>query len=123
MIRLDWDGIANDEMERRIEIIKKNSIVETIEVRASPSRDGYHIIIESYHSLNPVFIWRLRRAWKDDGFRLVKDVFSKNKYRDVMFQSKVIRGMGRTLLISEEKMFKCKRLAWNSGVWKNVSIE
>ena len=121
MIRLDWDDIANDEMERRIEIIKRNNLVDTIEVRESPSGSGYHVIIEPYYSLNPTFVWRLRRAWKDDGNRLVKDVFSKNKYRDVMFQSKSYRAMGQTLLLNETKIFKCKRLTWNSGVWRNVN--
>ena len=122
-VRLDWDKIAYDEALKRVEFIKKNNAVVSIELRESPSGNGYHAIIYTYWSLNPTFIWRLRRAWKDDGFRLVKDVFNKRPFRDVLFQSKRLRKNGMSLIVSETKMFKCERERYMSEVWKNVSIE
>ena len=108
-VRLDWDKIAYTTALKRIEVIKKNSAVMDIELRESPSGNGYHTIIGMGFSLNPTFIWRLRRAWKDDGFRLVKDVFSRKPYRDVLFQSKRIRKNGVSMILEETKMFKWSR--------------
>ena len=105
-VRLDWDKIAYSTAMKRIEKIKKNSVVMAIELRESPSGNGYHVLIGMAYSLNPTFIWRLRRAWKDDGFRLVKDVFNRKPYRDVLFQSKRFRKNGMSLILSETKMFK-----------------
>ena len=117
-VRLDWDKISYHVAVRRIIKIKKNKSVKSIELRESPSGNGYHVLIDMGYSLNPTFIWRLRRAWKDDGNRLVKDVFQKRPFRDVLFQSKRLRKNGMSIIVNETKMFK-----WTRENDKYVSFE
>ena len=86
MITLDWDGIAYDDASDRITRIMEDPHVESIELRSSPSLDGYHVYIELFIGDRPPQSWYLRRAWNDDGIRLVKDILSPRKiYRNVMF--------------------------------------
>ncbi len=108
-VRLDWDKISYHVAVRRIIKIKKNKAVAAIELLESPSGNGYHVLIDMGFSLDPTFIWRLRRAWKDDGNRLVKDVFNKRPFRDVLFQSKRLRKNGMSIIVNETAMFKWTR--------------
>ena len=108
MIRLDWDKISYSVALERIEKIKKNIAVKSIELRESPSGNGYHVYIHTWWFIHYSLVWRLRRAWKDDGNRLVKDVMNKKaKFRDVMFQSK--RDGKTGLVMNETPMFKLNR--------------
>lgn len=88
---LDWDHISWNECKKRISQIKENNLIKSIEVRLSPI-SGFHIYLKLYHNLHIEHIWRLRRAWKDDGNRLVRDVFSTLSHRNVMFRYKKIGG-------------------------------
>ena len=88
--RLDWDDITFSECKRRITLLKAYPIVREIELRAS-AMSGFHIIL-SCDNVNPKRVLYLRRIWKDDGNRLVKDVLDSGYHRDVMFRYKVIAG-------------------------------
>lgn len=94
IIRLDWDDISFNECKRRISKIMKSSLVLALELRLSAT-SGFHIILsiktpEGFFTSS--YIHRLRRMWKDDGNRLVKDVLDSGCHRDVMFRYKVIAG-------------------------------
>ena len=108
MIRLDWDKISYSVAIKRLEHIKKNTHIRKIELRESPSGNGYHVYLTPFSFLHYSIVWRLRRLWKDDGNRLVKDVMNKKaKFRDVMFESK--RDGKTGLVMNETPMLKFSR--------------
>ena len=114
-IRLDWDDISFNECKRRISTIMKSSLVQALELRSSVT-SGFHIIVsiktpEGF--LTSSYIHRLRRIWKDDGNRLVKDILDSGCHRDVMFRYKVIAGT----TWSEEPICTYTRIR-QSDTWK-----
>ena len=83
---LDWDLIAWHECKRRIEIIKENLTIKKILIYQSPGMDGYHIMIEFFIEPGVMRLFELRRNWKDDPFKLAKDMAAPRAiYRNVMF--------------------------------------
>ena len=119
-ICLDWDLIALAEALERIERIKLNNTIKQITLYESASQKGYHCICETYYYMNPTLVYILRRAWKDDGDKLVEDVMYKSApFREVLFSYKVIKG----LKISRTKMFILYRLKYYSSTWQSVSLE
>lgn len=90
-IRLDWDDITFSECKRRIAILKQDPLVRTLELRLSP-QSGFHIILSLFLTLSRYEEFLLRRSWKDDGNRLVKDVMNQTYFRDVLFHYKVMAG-------------------------------
>ena len=114
-IRLDWDDITWSECRNRIESLKQESIVQSIELLFS-AKSGFHIYVNSYFHLPIQRIWYLRRLWKDDGNRLVMDVLHfPAYYRDVMFRKK-----GDW---TEEPLTTYKRLHYNSDIWKKEDFQ
>ena len=119
-ICLDWDLIALPEALKRIEKIKLNNTIKQITLYESASQKGYHCICETYYYMNPTLVYILRRAWKDDGDKLVEDVMYKSApFREVLFSYKVVKGFK----LSRIKMFILYRLKYYSSTWQSVSLE
>ena len=93
MIRLDWDNIGRKTCKERIDSIKGSKYVQSIEVRASPSLDGYHVIVNTFYAIPRGVEHFLRKEWWDDLNRLVMDMLSYTRARNVLFQSKIINGI------------------------------
>ena len=118
MITLDWDNIAYSEAIRRLRHIMVDKFVQTIELRASPSLDGFHVYITSDNEGGIGKTWRDRRTWQDDGNRLVQDVLAPRAiHRDVMFVYKS-SPLGT---MNEIPMVKYKRVG-NTNEWKCLSL-
>ena len=114
MITLDWDDITYEPCARRVCKILACPQVTSLEVRGSPSCDGFHVYIE--FSTEPVGLaaFLFRRQWHDDGRRILGDVLSpKSNYRNVMFvyKSSPLGNLG------EMKMVKYERIGI-SNKWK-----
>ncbi len=118
-IKLDWDNIAFKEAERRIELIKKEGLVESINLRESATQKGYHAIVKTYHYIPVTARYRYRRMWKDDGFRLVGDIMNKSAYfRDVLFDYKKFGD----LRLEATPMFLYKRDKQFSSKWHKIQL-
>ena len=113
MISLDWDDITYPQAELRLHKIMDNKYIRSIEIRASPSLDGFHVYIESDNEGGIEKTWRDRRAWQDDGRRLVQDILAPRAiHRDVMFVYKS-SPLGT---MNEIPMVKYERVA-NTNEW------
>ena len=113
MITLDWDNIAYNEAERRLCTIMGTPLTRTIELRASPSLDGFHVYIETDNEGGIGTTWRYRRAWQDDGIRLVQDILAPRAiHRNVLFVYKS-SPLGKQ---GEIPMFKYERVG-NTNEW------
>ena len=109
---LDWDRLAWSECKRRIDIIKENLTVKKILVFQSASMDGYHILIEFYMEPGKARLFYLRRIWKDDPFRLAKDMAAPRAlYRNVLFVYKH-NGQMKSNEILMVKYERNKHLLW-----------
>ena len=93
MIRLDWDNCSYYQMIKIIEIMKRSKHIQSIEIRASPSLDGYHCIVNTFDKIPRNYEYFLRREWWDDIRRLNNDMLSFNKARNVLFQKKIYKNM------------------------------
>ncbi len=78
----------------RISTIKKDKIVNTIQIFQSPKGDGYHIYIKENYPLTFEQKIHYRRIWKDDPKRIIIDLLKVGKEpTDVMFKYKYQRGI------------------------------
>ena len=93
MIRLDWDNCSYGTMLKRIEILKRANSIQSIEIRASPSLDGYHCLVSTFAKIPQQFEYFLRSEWWDDPIRLKNDMLLYNKARNVLFQKKIYKNM------------------------------
>lgn len=117
MIILDWDKIGDKNMNERLILLLTYDFIKSIEVRLSPSLDGYHIYIETWNYLNPNFIYRFRMEHHDDLRRLAKDMLiRKTEIRNIAFTCKIKSGHR----FNEVKMFKYVRT--NSNKWLKVPL-
>ena len=93
-ITLDWDNIAWSECKKRLDFISKDrNDIEEIKIFNSPLCDGYHIYIyfKDYIKWNNILL--LRRRYKDDGNRIVIDIFKdKKEIMMRMFRYKIRNG-------------------------------
>ena len=78
MIKLDWDDCTYYQMLKRIEIMKRSKHIQSIEIRASPSLDGYHCIVNTFDKIPRNYEYFLRREWWDDIRRLNNDMLLFN---------------------------------------------
>ena len=93
MIRLDWDNCSYYHMLKRIEIMKGSKHIQSIEIRASPSLDGYHCIVSTFYKIPKGIEYFLRSEWWDDPIRLKNDMLLYNRARNVLFQKKIYKNM------------------------------
>ena len=93
MIRLDWDNCGYHQMLKRIEIMKRSILIQSIEIRASPSLDGYHCIVSTFGNIPQNYEYTLRSEWWDDPIRLKNDMLIYSKARNVLFQKKIYKNM------------------------------
>jgi len=120
-ILLDWDNIGYHDMIQRVEhwLLPDKNICE-IDIRASPSLNGYHIYIKTFTFINPTLIFRLRFSWHDDTQKLCMDMQNrKAKHRGDLFSKKIIIRNGIKHEFTEIKMFKYLR--FNQGSWQVIS--
>ena len=117
MIRLDWDDCSYHQMLKRIEIMKGSKHIQSIEIRASPSLDGYHCLVSTFAKIPQQFEYFLRSEWWDDPIRLKNDMLLYNKARNVLFQKKIYKNMEFNeilmILVSREN----KRSRWNEEIF------
>jgi len=117
MIRLDWDNCSYHQMLKRIEILKRANSIQSIEIRASPSLDGYHCLVSTFAKIPQQFEYFLRSEWWDDPIRLKNDMLLYNKARNVLFQKKIYKNMEFNeilmILVSREN----KRSRWNEEIF------
>ncbi len=110
-IQLDWDDISYHHMLKRIEDLKDSNRIQQIDLRASPSLDGYHVYIETFYRKAPSLIYWLRFMWNDDRTKLCLDMINHNEMmRDILFQKKIKNGH----VYEEVKMFKYYRKSLGS---------
>ena len=117
MIRLDWDDCSYHQMLKRIKILKRANSIQSIEIRASPSLDGYHCLVSTFAKIPQQFEYFLRSEWWDDPIRLKNDMLLYNKARNVLFQKKIYKNMEfkeiLMILVSREN----KRSRWNEEIF------
>ena len=117
MIRIDWDNCSYHQMLKRIEILKRANSIQSIEIRASPSLDGYHCLVSTFAKIPQQFEYFLRSEWWDDPIRLKNDMLLYNKARNVLFQKKIYKNMEFNeilmILVSREN----KRSRWNEEIF------
>ena len=116
MIKLDWDNCSYHQMLKRIEILKRANSIQSIEIRASPSLDGYHCLVSTFAKIPQQFEYFLRSEWWDDPIRLKNDMLLYNKARNVLFQKKIYKNMEFNeilmILVSREN----KQSIWNEEI-------
>ena len=93
MLKLDYDYIAYSELMRRVEFIRADPICKTIDIRQSPSCNGYHLYIETTRELNWNETIEYRKLFKDDGQRIVLDLLKTENCKDVLFSLRVHKGI------------------------------
>jgi len=107
MIALDWDRITFEAATRRICQILNIPSVTALELRGSPSCDGFHCYIEFSTEPSGYAAFLFRRKWHDDGRRVLGDVLSpKTNYRDVMFvyKSSPLGNLGETKMVKYQRI-------------------
>ncbi len=115
-ILLDWDNIGYHEMTDRLTSwLLSNDKIQEIEVRASPSLDGYHIYIKTFAYVNATYIFRKRFEWHDGYQKLCMDLQCKTaRHRGDLFSYKAVtfqlpNGKRRIYKFREIPMFKYVR--------------
>ena len=93
MLKLDYDFIAYTELMRRVNIIKKYDIVKSIKIYQSPSCNGYHLYIETTKELDWNEKIHYRKLFKDDGQRIVFDLLKDEQLKDIIFSSRMYKGI------------------------------
>ena len=123
-ILLDWDDIGYHDMIERVRIwLLPDENISSIEIRASPSLDGYHIYIKTFSFINPTLIFRLRFSWHDDPQKLCMDMQNqKARYRGDLFSKKIYIRYGRKTVLEEIKMFKYFRNSINEQ-WQVMNLQ
>ena len=117
MIRLDWDNCSYYQMLKRIEIMKRSILIQSIEIRASPSLDGYHCIVSTFGHIPINYEYTLRSEWWDDAIRLKNDMLIYSKARNVLFQKKIYKNMEfkeiLMILVSRENKYS----SWDEKIF------
>ena len=84
--------------------------ISEIEVRTSPSLDGFHIYITTFSFISPTKIFRLRYQWHDDYQKLCMDMMNKTaRARGDLFSMKAFKRNDKFYKFHEIKMFKYYR--------------
>ena len=117
MIRLDWDNCSYHQMLKRIKILKRANSIQSIEIRASPSLDGYHCLVSTFAKIPQQFEYFLRSEWWDDPIRLKNDMLLYNKARNVLFQKKIYKNMEFNEILMILVSRKNKYSVWNKKVF------
>ena len=117
MIRLDWDNCSYHQMLKRIEILKRANSIQSIEIRASPSLDGYHCIVSTFAKIPRQFEFFLRSEWSDDPIRLKNDMLLYDKARNVLFQKKIYKNMEFKEILMILVSRKNKYSSWNEEIF------
>ena len=117
MIRLDWDNCSYGQMLKRIEILKRAISIQSIEIRASPSLDGYHCLVSTFAKIPQQFEYFLRSEWWDDPIRLKNDMLLYNKARNVLFQKKIYKNMEFNEILMILVSRKNKYSVWNEKIF------
>ena len=107
LIQLDYDNITFDRLMNRIELLKQEDMIQEIKIMASPSLDGYHIFIQTFHTVNINLVYRLRMNWYDDLKRICIDMINENETtRDILFKYGTKFLYGKYHKFKEVRMFK-----------------
>ena len=115
---LDWDNIGYNEMCYRVGKIMTNKMINSIEVRASPSLDGYHVYVIFFGYVDRFLIYSYRIDYWDDPRKLIMDMLNKNNLtRESLFTTKILNKMGVTLRLKEIPIFKYLQTNPMSGKW------
>ena len=117
MIRLDWDNCGYHQMLKRIEIMKRSILIQSIEIRASPSLDGYHCIVSTFGHIPINYEYTLRSEWWDDPIRLKNDMLIYSKARNVLFQKKIYKNMVFSEILMILVSRKNKYSVWNEKIF------
>ena len=117
MIRLDWDDCSYHQMLKRIEILKRANSIQSIEIRASPSLDGYHCLVSTFAKIPQQFEYFLRSEWWDDPIRLKNDMLLYDKARNVLFQKKIYKNMEFKEILMILVSRKNKYSSWNEEIF------
>ena len=117
MIRLDWDNCSYYQMLKRIEIMKGSKYIQSIEIRASPSLDGYHCIVGTFRPVPKGIEYFLRSEWWDDPIRLKNDMLLYDKARNVLFQKKIYKNMEFKEILMILVSRKNKYSSWNEEIF------
>ena len=117
MIRLDWDDCSYGKMLKRIEIMKRSIHIQSIEIRASPSLDGYHCIVSTFGHIPINYEYTLRSEWWDDPIRLKNDMLIYSKARNVLFQKKIYKNMVFSEILMILVSRKNKYSVWNEKIF------
>ena len=117
MIRLDWDDCSYHQMLKRIEILKRANSIQSIEIRASPSLDGYHCIVSTFAKIPRQFEFFLRSEWWDDPIRLKNDMLLYDKARNVLFQKKIYKNMEFKEILMILVSRKNKYSSWDEEIF------
>ena len=117
MIRLDWDNCSYHQMLKRIEIMKRSIHIQSIEIRASPSLDGYHCIVSTFGHIPINYEYTLRSEWWDDAIRLKNDMLIYSKARNVLFQKKIYKNMVFSEILMILVSRKDRYSVWNEKVF------
>ena len=117
MIRLDWDNCSYHQMLKRIEILKRANSIQSIEIRASPSLDGYHCIVGTFFKIPKGIEYFLRSEWWDDPIRLKNDMLLYDKARNVLFQKKIYKNMEFKEILMILVSRKNKYSSWNEEIF------
>ena len=117
MIRLDWDDCSYGKMLKRIEQMKRSILIQSIEIRASPSLDGYHCIVSTFGDIPQNYEYTLRSEWWDDPIRLKNDMLLYSKARNVLFQKKIYKNMVFSEILMILVSRKDRYSVWNEKVF------
>ena len=117
MIRLDWDDCSYHQMLKRIERMKRSILIQSIEIRASPSLDGYHCIVSTFGHIPINYEYTLRSEWWDDPIRLKNDMLLYSKARNVLFQKKIYKNMVFSEILMILVSRKDRYSVWNEKVF------
>ena len=117
MIRLDWDDCSYHQMLKRIEQMKRSIHIQSIEIRASPSLDGYHCIVSTFGHIPINYEYTLRSEWWDDPIRLKNDMLLDSKARNVLFQKKIYKNMVFSEILMILVSRKDRYSVWNEKVF------
>lgn len=85
---LDWDNISIDEAYRRVDYIKKNlKSLRMLKLSLSGTK-GFHVRV---YCNGLIHVANMRKIFKDDGRRLVNDIFNRSDgIHDILWSRKTV---------------------------------
>ena len=90
-LTLDWDNIGIEEAFKRVGYILANHTNVRKLVLSFSGFKGFHVRVYLYGNSNIVL---LRKAWKDDGNRLINDILNRDdNTHDILWTRKVVDGI------------------------------